>query len=217
MRIAPGFLATVLLGACASPEQFDPTAAPGPAVATATRDAMGGHDWLADATIAADAPGPESPASGSIDAPVDAGTSADSVALDAAPDAQAPDRAPDTAPDMPTGPPPTVVRIPDTSAPARLPPETKVTCLAGPNVLVHADCPVVQWLGNSYWTLSYKDNRIAATLVGYDTSGRIVKELTFDNVRYIWNVEVDAVRGELVFHFQDSRIVAIKWEDLRVP
>jgi hypothetical protein len=200
VRIVSSFVASlVLIGACVSPEQYGPVDGPGPAVATVPRDATTSHDVAADAALAWDVPGPDSPGSDPVDAPLEAGTT------------------PDLAPDVPAGPPPTVVRIPETSAPARLPEGTKVTCLAGPNVLASADCPVVQWLGYSYWTLSYRDNRSAATLVGYDPSGRIVKELTFDNVRYIWNIEVDDVRRELVFHFQDSRIVAVRWDDLRVP
>ena len=127
------------------------------------------------------------------------------------------DRTPDQAPDSPPEPPPVVVRIPEESAPARLPPGTKVSCSAGPDGLTDSDCPVVRWRGYSYWTLSYLDNRIAATVVAFDSTGRIVKELNYDNVRYIWNVEVDPSRREVIFHFQASRVVAVSWDDLQIP
>ena len=227
MRTQPTLLLAVLMAvACESPQQYGPIDANGPAVATVPRSTDAAQVAPSDAMSAAD--DVRTDATTSQEAAVDSVSLIDSpVAHDAhAPEAStgvpmdaspALDRAPDVSPDVPTGPPPVVVRVPEASAPSRRPAGTKVTCLAGPTVLEHADCPVIRWQDHSYWALSYSDNRIAATLVAFDASGRIVKELIYDNVRYVWNMEVDEARKEVVLHFQDDRIAAVAWDDLRVP
>ena len=67
--------------------------------------------------------------------------------------------------------------LPQTMAPAALPPGTKVTCLVSASSLDDADCPVLRWGGYTYWAFSYLDNRAAMNITAYDGSGRVVKQI----------------------------------------
>lgn len=75
---------------------------------------------------------------------------------------------------------------------------------------------VVSYKGNNFYPFSFRNNRGAINLVGYDAGNKIVFQQEIKGARYIWKVEADTKTKTIVFYGQDSKTVSIPWQDLVV-
>ena len=104
--------------------------------------------------------------------------------------------------------------VPGSSHPP-IPAGLKVTCLTGPNVLTSSKtCPVVVYQGITTWAYSFYDNRVSMALVSYDARGNVVRNVTKDGVRYVWNM-IPGSKSKLVTVFgQSNQFFEVPWDQL---
>ena len=93
-----------------------------------------------------------------------------------------------------------------------------MACFTGPNSPSpdgpSNTCPVLRWNGITYWPFSYIDNRMALNVTGYNGAKSMVGQLNIDNVRYIWQISVDAVAATATFYGQANAHGAVPWTKL---
>jgi hypothetical protein len=96
-----------------------------------------------------------------------------------------------------------------------IPAGLKVTCLTGPNVLTSSKtCPVVVYQGITTWAYSFYDNRVSMALVSYDARGNVVRNVTRDGTRYVWNM-ISGSKSKLVTIFgQSNQFIEVPWDQL---
>ena len=93
----------------------------------------------------------------------------------------------------------------------------KVTCLEGTDTLQSSStCPVIKWDGYTYWAYSHHDNRIAMTIVAYDTAGNVVQQWYRTGARYVVQITVDTAAKTVTFLGQDGQTIVMTWDELRV-
>lgn len=99
--------------------------------------------------------------------------------------------------------------------PPPVPAGLKVTCLTGPNVLTSSKtCPVVVYQGITTWAYSFIDNRVSMALVSYDARGNVVRNVTRDGTRYVWNM-TSGIKSKLVTIFgQSNQFIEVPWDQL---
>ena len=51
-----------------------------------------------------------------------------------------------------------------------------------------ATCVVIKYQGITTWAYSFIDNRYSFGLVSYDAQGNIVRNVTHDGARYVWQM-----------------------------
>jgi hypothetical protein len=104
--------------------------------------------------------------------------------------------------------------VPGSSHPP-IPAGLKVTCLKGPNVLTSSNtCPVVVYQGITTWAYSFLDNRVSMALVSYDAGGNVVRNVTKDGTRYVWNM-TSGIKSKLVTIFgQSNQFIEVPWDQL---
>jgi hypothetical protein len=107
-----------------------------------------------------------------------------------------------------------VVFVPAKSAPP-VPGGMKVTCLKGPNVLQSSStCPVVKYLGITTWAYSFINNQNAMALVSYDAQNKVVRNVTRQGLRYVWNM-ISSPRSKTVEIFgQSNQRAEVPWGEL---
>jgi hypothetical protein len=107
-----------------------------------------------------------------------------------------------------------VVFVPAKSAPP-VPGGMKVTCLKGPNVLQSSKtCPVVKYRGITTWAYSFINNQTAMALVSYDAQNKVVRNVTKQGLRYVWNM-IPSPRTKTVEIFgQSNQRVEVPWDEL---
>jgi hypothetical protein len=107
-----------------------------------------------------------------------------------------------------------VVFVPANSSPP-VPAGQKVTCLKGPNVLQSSKtCPVVKYQGITTWAYSFVNNQTAMALVSYDAQNKVVRAVTKQGLRYVWNM-ISSPRTKTVEIFgQANQRVAVPWGEL---
>ena len=111
---------------------------------------------------------------------------------------------------------PVVVSKSTSSAPT--PPAGEwVVCGTGPSGGFSSTCPVVQANGLSFWSFSYKDNRDAIDVVGYDSTGAKVSQQQLNGARYIWRVTVDASAQTVMFWGQSDPQGILFWSAFPPP
>jgi hypothetical protein len=99
--------------------------------------------------------------------------------------------------------------------PPPVPAGLKVTCLTGPNVLTSSKtCPVVVYQGITTWAFSFYDNRVAMALVSYDARNNVVRNVTKNGTRYVWNM-TSGLKSRLVTVFgQSNAFFEVPWDQL---
>lgn len=111
-------------------------------------------------------------------------------------------------------PPPVVAQVP-ANAPPAIPQGMKVTCLQGPNTLVSsATCPVVRWLGYTYWAFSYLDNRVSMGIAAYDPAGNLVAQWEKPGARYVYGIAVTPATQTVTFAGQVDARITMTWAEL---
>ena len=119
--------------------------------------------------------------------------------------------------DSPTEPEPApVVESVAANAHPAVPEGLKATCLVSPeSTEASPTCPVVRWLGLTYWAFSHGDNRGSLTVVAYAASGEAIEQWERAGARYLWQITVDATAATVTFQGQDGATVTMGWEELR--
>jgi len=99
-------------------------------------------------------------------------------------------------------------------APPPLPADLKVACpTSAAGLDLAATCPVIVWKGRTYWALSFRDNRPAIGVVGFEgatPTGR--RDLA--GARYIWQIAVDRATTTITFVGQGNDQVTMSWSEL---
>jgi hypothetical protein len=112
---------------------------------------------------------------------------------------------------------PQIVVIPSGENPP-LPPGLKVTCMKNGTELVSSPlCPVVKYRGITTWAYSFIDNRVSLALVSYDAKKNVVRNVTLDGTRYVWQVGLAPGAGTVTFTGQSNASVVANLEDLGSP
>lgn len=110
-----------------------------------------------------------------------------------------------------------IAYVPATSNPP-VPAGLKVTCLKGPNVLTPSKtCPVVKYQGITTWAYSFIDNRVSMALVSYDAQNKVVRNVTKDGARYVWNMNSSPSNHNVRIVGQADQSITVNWADLGAP
>ncbi len=94
-----------------------------------------------------------------------------------------------------------------------VPPELKACSFTGQS----ADsgvCPSLSFYGATLVPFSYKDNRMASSLVGFDRASNIMYSFALPGIRYISAVSVDAKAQTVTFTGQNNVTVVMSFFDL---
>ena len=111
-------------------------------------------------------------------------------------------------------PPPQVVTVASNSNPP-VPAGLKVTCMVnGTSLNPSPTCPVVKYMGITTWAYSFIDNRVSLALVSYDTHNNVVRNVTMNGTRYVWQIAVDRAAGTATFTGQSNTTVSASFVDL---
>ena len=110
----------------------------------------------------------------------------------------------------------TVPTVSSTSAqPPNIPAGMKKTCTPNPNTGAEAPtCPVLNYLGLTFWAFSYNDNRVSMGIVAYDSSGKVLKQWEKPGARYVYTITVDATARTVTFRGQSDAAVSMSWDEL---
>ncbi|MCS7460285.1 Ig-like domain repeat protein [Paenibacillus doosanensis] len=98
--------------------------------------------------------------------------------------------------------------------PPSIPAGDKVTCIADPNSLTPASCPVLKWGDHTYWAFSLSDNSDDFDIVAFDSSGAIVKQQKVSGARYLYRITVDQAAQTVTFRGQGDYSVTLAWSQL---
>ena len=83
---------------------------------------------------------------------------------------------------------PLIVAVAANSHPP-VPAGLKVTCMnSGTSLNPSPTCPVVKYKGITTWAYSFIDNRVSMAFVSYDAQGNVVRNVTMDGARYVWQI-----------------------------
>lgn len=78
-------------------------------------------------------------------------------------------------------------------------------------------CSALKYEGITYWPMSFKNNRYAILVVGYDDGGKIIKTIYACGTRYIWSITIDSMRKNVIFWGQESGAPSHKPTTANVP
>lgn len=102
--------------------------------------------------------------------------------------------------------------------PPPVPAGLKVACLTGPNVLTSSKtCPVVKYKGITTWAFSFIDNRVSMALVSYDASNKVVRNVTMNGARYVWNMISSVHTKTVLIEGQSNQRFTVPWAQLGPP
>lgn len=110
-----------------------------------------------------------------------------------------------------------VVRIVPTNSHPPVPSDMKVDPSPGPNDLqTSPNCPVLTWGDYTYWAVDYMDNRVGMCLLAYDTSNKIVKQVSKQGARYIWQMTLDQTNKTLTCYGQANQTITATLAELQI-
>ena len=84
----------------------------------------------------------------------------------------------------------------------------------GTNLNGNPTCPVVQYMGITTWAYSFIDNRVSMALVSYDAHNNVVRNVTLDGARYVWQITVDPTAKTVTATGQSNQTVTAPWADV---
>jgi tetratricopeptide (TPR) repeat protein len=107
-----------------------------------------------------------------------------------------------------------IVNVPANSSPP-VPAGLKVTCMPDAKSLTPLKtCPVIKYRGITTWVYSFVDNRVSFALVSYDAKHKIVRNVTKDGARYVWQITSDPSAETVTLSGQTNRSVTATWHDV---
>ena len=108
-------------------------------------------------------------------------------------------------------PPPQIVTVAANSNPP-VPAGLKVTCTPNGNTGAPSPtCPVVQYQGITTWAYSFIDNRVALAFVSYDAKNNVVRNVTANGTRYVWQITSDPASQTITATGQSNAAVTAPW------
>ncbi len=108
-------------------------------------------------------------------------------------------------------PPPTVVAVPANSNPP-VPAGLKVTCMVnGSSLNSSPTCPVVKYMGITTWAYSFIDNRVSMAFVSYGPGNKVVRNVTMNGARYVWQMTSDTAAKTVTATGQSNQSVTAPW------
>ena len=111
-------------------------------------------------------------------------------------------------------PPPQVVTVASNSNPP-VPAGLKVTCMVnGTSLNPSPTCPVVKYKGITTWAYSFIDNRVSLALVSYDSHNNVIRNVTMNGTRYVWQIAINPAAGTATFTGQSNTTVSAPFVDL---
>ena len=109
---------------------------------------------------------------------------------------------------------PQAVSVPANSNPP-VPAGLKVTCMNnGTSLNPSPTCPVVQFKGVTTWAYSFIDNRVSLALVSYDANNTVIRNVTMNGTRYVWQIAVNPSSSEVTFTGQSNTTVTAPFSQL---
>jgi hypothetical protein len=110
--------------------------------------------------------------------------------------------------------PPQVVAVPANSNPP-VPAGLKVTCMAnGTSLNGNPTCPVIKYQGITTWAYSFIDNRVAMAFVSYDANNKVVRNVTLNGARYVWQIVSDPANQTVTASGQSNQTVMTPWSQV---
>jgi hypothetical protein len=83
---------------------------------------------------------------------------------------------------------PAIVAV-QSSAHPPVPAGLKIVCLvSATDKKPTPTCVVIKYKGITSWAYSFIDNRVSFALVSYDAKGAVVRNVTYDGARYVWQM-----------------------------
>lgn len=111
---------------------------------------------------------------------------------------------------------PKVVKVHRNNSPL-IPSGWKATCYCpGPGVPSNPYCPVIEWLGHTYWVYSRSNNYWEINIVAYDEENNIVGQWIKSDSRYVSKITMDPVARTLSFIACRYDPIVMDWNELRV-
>jgi hypothetical protein len=109
---------------------------------------------------------------------------------------------------------PAIASLPANSHPA-IPGGMKMACFTGPSSPepdgASPNCPVVRWVGLTFWPYSYVDNRVSMGIVAYDSAGKVVHQEEGGGARYVWKITEDKTAKTITFWGQANQTIVAAW------
>ncbi|HEY4941335.1 MAG TPA: hypothetical protein VII56_07890 [Rhizomicrobium sp.] len=109
---------------------------------------------------------------------------------------------------------PQIVSVPSNSNPP-VPAGLKITCMNnGTSLNPSPTCPVVKYQGITTWAYSFIDNRVSMAIVSYDTKNNVVRNVTMNGARYVWQMSVNPTDMTVTVTGQSNQTVTVPWVDV---
>lgn len=111
-----------------------------------------------------------------------------------------------------------ITYVPANSNPP-LPPGLKVVCVKIPDsgAARSSTCPVVTYRGIVTWAYSFLDNRPALALVSYDAQNKIVRNVSKNGLRYVFDATSSLHNKTVTFVGQAKNWTTVPWSELGPP
>jgi hypothetical protein len=68
----------------------------------------------------------------------------------------------------------------------------------------------------TYWAVDHVDNRVAMSILGFDTSDRIVKQIEKQGARYIWQMTLDQTNETLTCFGQANNTITVSLAEIQM-
>jgi hypothetical protein len=109
-----------------------------------------------------------------------------------------------------------VIRIVPTASHPPVPSDLKVSPMLGPDDLTLApDCPVLAWGNYTYWAVDHVDNRVAMSILAFDPSNSIVKQIERQGARYVWQMTLDQTNETLTCYGQANNSITVALSEIQ--
>lgn len=110
---------------------------------------------------------------------------------------------------------PVVLSVPVASQPS-VPDDVKLAgSFSGSNLQPSPNTSVLIWGTHTYWIADYVDNRMAMCVLGYDVNNRLVKQVSRNGARHMWQMVYDVVNQQIVCTGQSDLAVNFGLSELR--
>lgn|GEM_PF-1009583 len=87
---------------------------------------------------------------------------------------------------------------------------------SGTNLQPAPNTPVLRWGTHTYWVADYIDNRMAMCMLAYDENNRLVKQVSKNGARYMWQMIYDVPNQRIVCTGQSNLALNFGLSELRV-
>ncbi|MBO9709046.1 MAG: hypothetical protein J7521_12620 [Caulobacter sp.] len=92
----------------------------------------------------------------------------------------------------------------------------QMVCVSVPNDGAPSSktCPVIYYQNYQTWIYSFADNRTAFALISFDSTGKVVQNISRNGARYVFDAMSDDKAQTITIVGQAKNYVTINWTDL---